>query len=126
MTVAASFEQTRHYPLGVRSGGSYWRRLTILLGLMISDLACFAAADAVLRQVTIPPAVALFRNREPYNVIDLVKIIALIFVGARYLVGDYSRRQLFWDGARSTTTALMISGVAYCAAVSLLEPGGVV
>ena len=31
-------------------------------------------------------------------------IIALVFVGARYLVGDYSRRQLFWDGARSTTT----------------------
>ena len=32
-------------------------------------------------------------------------IIALVFVGARYLVGDYSRRQLFWDGARSTTTS---------------------
>jgi len=55
-----------------------------------------------------------------------VMIIALVFVGARYLVGDYSRRQLFWDGARSTTTALVISGIAYCAAVSLLEPGGVV
>ena len=129
MTVAASFEQTRHYPLGVGSAGSHWRRLAILLGLMISDLLCFALADAVLRQVTTPPALALFRNRslgQPNTVIDLVMIIAVIFVGARYLVGDYSRRQLFWDGARSTTTALMISGIAYCAAVSLLEPGGVV
>ena len=129
MTVAASFEQTRHYPLGVGGAGSHWRRLAILLGLVISDLLCFAAADAVLRQVTMPPALALFRNRslgQPNTVVDLVMIIALVFVGARYLVGDYSRRQLFWDGARSTTTALVISGTAYCAAVSLLEPGGVV
>jgi undecaprenyl-phosphate galactose phosphotransferase len=129
MTVAASFEQTRHYPLGVRNGGSHWRRLAILLGLVTSDLLCFAAADAVLRMGTTPPALALFRNRslgQPNTVIDLVMIIALVFVGARYLVGDYSRRQLFWDGARSTTTALLISGVAYCAAVSLLEPAGVV
>jgi len=124
MTVAASFEQTRHYPLGVR-GGSHWRRLTILLGLVASDLICFAAADVVLRQVTTPPALALFRNRSlGQPVIDLVMIIALIFVGARYLVGDYSRRQLFWDGARSTTTALLISGIIFCAALSLLETGG--
>ncbi|HEX4635911.1 MAG TPA: hypothetical protein VH189_06995, partial [Rhizomicrobium sp.] len=94
---------------------------------MISDLVCFAAADVLLRQLTTPPALALFRNRslgQPNTVIDLVMIIALVFVGARYLVGDYSRRQLFWDGARSTTTALLISGTAYCAAVSLLEPAG--
>ena len=126
MTVAASFEQTRQYPLKV-GGGSYWRRLTILLGLMSADLACFALADLLLRLMVTPPALALFRNRslgQPSTIIDLVMIIALIFVGARYLVGDYSRRQLFWDGARSTTTALLVSGIAYCAAVSLLEPSG--
>jgi len=125
MTVAASFEQTRHYPLGVRGGGSHWRRFAILVGLVSSDLICFAAADLALRQVTTPPALALFRNHSlGQPAIGLVMIIALIFVGARYLVGDYSRRQLFWDGARSTTTALLIGGTAYCAAVSLLEPGG--
>src|SRR6185503_3190424 len=126
MTFAASLEQTRHYPLGVRSGGSHWRRFAILAGLVSSDLICFAAADAVLRFISTPPALALFRNRSlGQPVIDLVMIIALIFIGARYLVGDYSRRQLFWDGARSTTTALFICGIAYCAAVSLLEPGSV-
>src|ERR1700682_2631125 len=75
MTVAASFEQTRHYPLGVRGGGSHWRRLTILLGLVPSDFLCFAGADAVLRLMTTPPALALFRNRtlgQPNTVIDLV------------------------------------------------------
>jgi len=127
MTVAASFDQTRHYPLGVRGAGSYWRRLAILMGLVTADVSCFAAADFILHQVAVPPALALFRNRslgQPNTVIDLVMIIALVFVGARYLVGDYSRRQLFWDGARSTTTALLISGAAYNAAISLLEPSG--
>ena len=74
-----------------------------------------------------PPALALFRNRtlgQPNTLIDLVMIIAMVFVGARYLVGDYSRRQLFWDGARSTSKALLVSGVAYTAAVSLLAPRG--
>ena len=91
MTVAATVEQTRHYPLGVRGGGSYWRRLTILLGLMASDLACFAVADTVLHLAATPPALALFRNRplgQPNTVIDLVMLIALVFAGARYLVGD--------------------------------------
>ena len=129
MTVAASLEQAGHYPLGVHGGRSHWRRLAILLGLVVSDLACFAVADGLLRLLVTPPALALFHNRslgQPQTSIDLVMIIALVFVGARYLVGDYSRRQLFWDGARSTTTALLVSGVAYNAAVSLLEPSGLV
>src|ERR1700761_6047823 len=128
MTVAASFEQSGHYPLGVRGGGSHLRRVAIVLGLMTADLACFAVADLLLHLSAQPPALALFRNRtlgQPNTVVDLVMIIALIFVAARYLVGDYSRRQLFWDGARATTTALLVSGGAYVAAVSLLEPVGV-
>ena len=127
MTVAASFEQTSPYPLGVRSGSSHWRRLTILLGLVGSDLICFAVADAILHLLVTPPALALFRNTslgQPNASIDLVMIMALVFVGARYLVGDYSKRQLFWDGARSTTTALLVCGVAYNAAVWLLETSG--
>jgi undecaprenyl-phosphate galactose phosphotransferase len=111
--------------LGVRGRSSYWRRIAILLGLVLSDLGCFAVADLLLHLMAQPPALALFRNRnlgEP--VIDLVMIIAVIFVGARYLVGDYSRRQLFWDGARSTTAALLVGGGAYIAAVSLVDPSG--
>ena len=128
MTVAASFQQAGHYPLGVRGGGSHWRRISTVLGLMSADLACFAIADTLLHLLAQPPAVWLFRNRtlgQPNMVIDLIMIIALVFVSARYLVGDYSRRQLFWDGARATTTALLVSGGAYVAAMSLLEPSGV-
>ena len=129
MTVAASFEQAGHYPLGVRSGGSHLCRIAIVLGLVTADLTCFAIADTLLHLLAQPPALALFRNRtlgQPNTVVDLVMIIALVFVCARYLVGDYSRRQLFWDGARATTTALLVSGGAYVAAVSLLEPSGVI
>src|SRR5476649_516519 len=127
MTVAASFEQTRHYPLGVRGSGSHWRRIAILLGLVAADLICFALGDLILHLLAQPPALALFRNRslgQPNTVIDLVMIIALVFVGARYLVGDYSRRQLFWDGARSTTVALMISAAAYSASLIALQTHG--
>ncbi|MBA2587875.1 MAG: undecaprenyl-phosphate galactose phosphotransferase WbaP [Alphaproteobacteria bacterium] len=127
MTVAASFEQTRHYPLGVQGSGSTARRIAILCGLMVSDLLCFALGDVVLHMMTQPPALALFQNRtlgRPNTIIDLVMIIALVFVSARYLVGDYSRRQLFWDGARSTTTALLISGAAYSAALVALQTHG--
>jgi undecaprenyl-phosphate galactose phosphotransferase len=109
----------------MQGGGSHWRRLAILFGLVSADLACFALGDTILHMLAQPPAVALFRERTlGQPVIDLVMIIALIFVGARYLVGDYSRRQLFWDGARSTTTALLVSGVCYTAAVYLLETSG--
>jgi undecaprenyl-phosphate galactose phosphotransferase len=124
MTVAASFNQAHAYPVRL-GGGSYWARLSILLGLVTADLICFAAADELLHIFAQPPALALFRNRtlgQPNTLIDLVMIIAVVFVGARYLVGDYSRRQLFWDGARSTSKALLVSGVAYTAAVSLLAP----
>src|SRR3569833_3667265 len=128
MTVAASFDQTRAYPVRLGSG-PYWARLSILLGLMTADLVCFAVADQLLHAFAQPPAIALFRNQalgRPNTLIDLVMIIALVFVGARYLVGDYSRRQLFWDGARATSTALLTCGSAYCAAVSLVGPSGLV
>ncbi len=128
MNVAASFDQAGHYPLGVRGRASPWRRITIVLGLMSADLACFAIADTALHLMAQPPALALFHNRplgQPNTAIDVVITIALIFVSARYLVGDYSRRQLFWDGARATTTAFVITGGAYVAAVSLLQPSDV-
>src|SRR5690348_18487556 len=128
MTVAASIDQARAYPVRLGSG-PYWARLSILLGLMTADLICFAVADQLLHAFAQPPALALFRNRplgQPNMLVDFVMIIAVVFVGARYLVGDYSRRQLFWDGARATSKALLVSGVAYTAAISLLAPRGAV
>src|SRR3954466_5082102 len=125
MSLAASFEQPR---FGFGMGrNSLFRRIAIVAGLMGADLLCFAFADALLHLGETPPALALFHGQgmgAPRTVVDLLVIIALVFVPARYLVGDYSRRQLFWDGARYTTRALLISGGVYLLAVALLQPKG--
>ena len=118
MTVAVSLERTRDYPLGVRRG-ALWNRLIIVAGLVSADLICFFFADMILRSVAMPPALALFRNRllgQPNTVIDLVMLLAGVFILARYLVGDYSRRQLFWDGARVPPRP------RFCFAVSVMAP----
>jgi undecaprenyl-phosphate galactose phosphotransferase len=125
MTVAA-FEQARQ--CNQRAGArARWRRFLIIFGLVASDAACFAAADFALRLFTAPPALALFRSHSlgrPNTLIDLVMILGTVFIGARYLIGDYSRRQLFWDGARATTNGLIICGLCYVAVLGLLDPGG--
>lgn len=125
MTIAASLEQPTRYGFGTRTS-SIWHRVAIVASLMLADLFCFALTDLLLHVVNTPPAIALFRNRGTGNptVVDLLGIIALVFISARYLVGDYSRRQLFWDGARATTGALLISGAVYAIAVVMLEPAG--
>jgi undecaprenyl-phosphate galactose phosphotransferase len=125
MSFAASIQQPG-IGFGLRKD-TIWRRILIIIGLMISDLLSFGLADALLHLTNSPPALALFRGKTPgtpHTVVDLIVLIALVFVSARYLVGDYSRRQLFWDGARHTTSALIISGGIYLLAVILLEPAG--
>lgn len=91
---------------------------------MGADLLCFGLADFVLRWFGASPGLALFRGRNMVSpqTMDLILVIAVAFIGARYLAGDYSRRQLFWDGARSTTGALLLGGLIYCAAVIGLQP----
>lgn len=113
-----------------RMGGiSLWRRIITISSLMLADLFSFTVADLTLHFFTTPPALAMFRGRSlgtPNTVIDLMSILALLFVAARYLAGDYSRRKLFWDGARATTGALLINGAVYMAAAALLERDGVI
>jgi undecaprenyl-phosphate galactose phosphotransferase len=91
---------------------------------MFSDVVCFAVADVALRWFGASPGLALFRGRNMVSAetVDLILVIAGAFIAARYLAGDYSRRQLFWDGARSTTAGLLISGIIYSAAVIGLQP----
>ena len=111
---------------------SPWRRITIVLGLMSADLACFAIADTALQNLMAQPlALALFHNRplgQPGNTaIDVV-------INHR---ADFCLSPLLWwattagasqgsaDGARATTTAFVITGGAGVAAVSLLQPSDV-
>ena len=126
MAIVATVARPRQGGVTLRPD-TFWRRLSIILGLILSDLLCFALADLFMRLGlgNSPPGLALFpgsTHTAPRQVIDLIVLIAVIFVAARYLVGDYSRRQLFWDSARSTTGALLISAILYCIAIMMLAP----
>ncbi len=60
------------------------------------------------------PTVVLF-GRNPSTAstpFDVFTILALFFIAIRYISGDYGRRNLFWDGAKGTTVALMITSLA--------------
>jgi Undecaprenyl-phosphate galactose phosphotransferase WbaP len=112
MVFATSYEPTNRYGVGTRRN-AFGRRLAIVVALMTSDLLCFVVADAVQHFFGTNIALVSFRGpaSSAHNAaIDLLAIIAVVFVLARYIVGDYSRRRLFWDGARSTTGALAICG----------------
>jgi undecaprenyl-phosphate galactose phosphotransferase len=124
MTIAASLAGSQYYPVAA-ARNTVGRRLGIMAGLVSADLASFVIADLILQAFGVPPALGLFHGHAfavPKTVIDLMGIIGLLFVAARYLAGDYSRRQLFWDGARATTGALLICSFAYMAAVLLMDP----
>jgi len=127
MSVAAPIERSRPQNFGIQASSTP-RRGAIVGGLMLADLVCFAAADLALHWFGASPGLALFRGRSmvSHDTVDLIIVIAIAFIGARYLAGDYSRRQLFWDGARATTAALLISGIIYSAAVIGLQPAAAV
>jgi undecaprenyl-phosphate galactose phosphotransferase len=126
MTIVPAVEATKKYQR-LRRSDRFWQRAAIASGLMISDLVSFAIADLLLRQFEATPGIALFRGGVPGQadpMIDLVAILAIVFVVSRYLAGDYTRRYLFWDGARITTGALLICGAIYLGAFFLLKSAG--
>lgn len=101
----------------------------IMFGLVVSDLFSFFVAGLLARALATQPSIALFRGTvlgRPETSFDLILMLSIVFILLRYLAGDYSRRYLFWDGARATTVALLVSGLVYLAAVLLLEPGGLI
>ena len=117
-------EQPSRYPLEVRAS-SIVRRFVIIVGLLCADLLCFGIAASLLH-LTSPPQ-AVFRGQfgaDARTQLDLMVIIGLVFIATRYLVGDYSRRQLFWAGTRATTVGLMAFGSLYLGAVALFQPSG--
>jgi len=107
---------------------SFSRRVIILLGLAASDLICFSTADLALNMGGLPFRLSYLERigaASPYPAFpsfDLLLLIGVLFVSARYLVGDYSRRLLFWDSARSITNALLLSAIPYLLVVALFQP----
>jgi Undecaprenyl-phosphate galactose phosphotransferase WbaP len=89
----------------------YWIRILALAG---ADILSFLIAGALFRYGHNVPSLVMFVGNKaspPSTPIDAFAVLCVFFIGARYLSGDYSRRQLFWDGAKITTIALIITSL---------------
>lgn len=84
------------------------------LALALSDVLMFVLADFLFRANHAVPAIMFFRGTLAsiyHKPIDVFAALCVLFVVIRYVAGDYSRRQLFWDSTRQTTTALLIAAI---------------
>ena len=99
-------------------------RWVCLLCLVAADIAAFAAAATLFRSGRIVPELLLTPGTLPITGrIDLFFVLGGLFIVISYLAGDYTRRQLFWDGARFTTTGLLIAS-APCVLLLLFAQAG--
>jgi Undecaprenyl-phosphate galactose phosphotransferase WbaP len=90
---------------------AYWLSL---IGLAASDGLCFTLASLLFRHGYSVPSLLIMnggRGSNPNAPISVFLILAVAFVVVRYLTGDYGRRQLFWDGTKLTTIALLVTAV---------------
>lgn len=94
------------------SSREYIRFWASVIGLALSDASAFLLAHLLFRANQHVPIMLLFVGRVAQNTsrtIDVFAVLGAAFVVVRYLSGDYSRRQLFWDGAKITTIAILIA-----------------
>ena len=95
----------------------YW---LAVLGQAGADGLCFTLASFLFRHGQSVPSLLILGGAPNANrPIDVFLILAIAFVVVRYLVGDYGRRQLFWDGAKLTTIALLVTALPDVAMLSL-------
>lgn len=95
--------RTRHF--------HYWLSI---LGLALADGLCFVLADLLFRARASVPTIVLFVGRLPHAPTTPLNVFALLgaaYIVIRYISGDYGRRQLFFDGAKGTTIALLITAI---------------
>jgi Undecaprenyl-phosphate galactose phosphotransferase WbaP len=87
----------------------YW---ISVFALAAADGLSFLIADLLLRHGRSTPTLVMFFHNNPAKPSTPINVFALlcaIFIAVRYISGDYGRRQLFWDGAKITTIAILIT-----------------
>ena len=99
-------EITRHNILHMRS----LRHWVSVISLVLADVTAFALATLLFRVGHAVPQLLFYRGLLPVDTpVDLFHILGTLFIIVRYISGDYSRRELFWDGARRTTVGLLFA-----------------
>jgi undecaprenyl-phosphate galactose phosphotransferase len=89
----------------------YWLSV---FGLAMADGICFVLVSILFRRGESVPSLLIMNGggaSTTHAPIDVFLILAVLFLAVRYLTGDYGRRQLFWDGAKLTTIALMVTAI---------------
>ena len=85
---------------------------TTVLGLALADVSAFAVSAELFRVGHAVPRLLFYRSFPEINApIDVFYILGALFIAVRYVSGDYSRRQLFWDGARLSTIGLLVASM---------------
>jgi undecaprenyl-phosphate galactose phosphotransferase len=93
---------------------SLFRRLACTLGLIFGDALAFATGYLLFRAGRPMPEFVLPTaggTPDLATATDLYLIMCAVFIAVRYVLGDYSQRQLFWDGARATTNTLALVSI---------------
>jgi undecaprenyl-phosphate galactose phosphotransferase len=99
------------------------RHWTIMAALLVADSLAFATGYFLFRYDRQMPAILLPSSAHGPNLAsatDIYLIMAGVFLIARYLFGDYGRRQLFWDGARATSSTIALAAIPDILLVTLL------
>ncbi len=97
-------------------------RIWANIGLLaLGDVTSFLIALVVFRLDRPVPQVLFFATEGTLQTpIDIFVLLGLIFIVVRYLVGDYSRRHLFWESAKATTIALLFTSLPCFLLLALL------
>ena len=91
-----------------------------VIGLAAADGLSFAITHFLMRAGGQVPHILVMRGGNTgQSPLDAFQLLALAFILVRYLAGDYGRRQLFWDGAKITTIALLVTSLPDLAMLGL-------
>lgn len=87
------------------------RRTLSGIGLVSADISAFFLAAVIFRSGAQTPQIVIPGTLFPagHIVIDFYAMLALGFLLLRAMAGDYTKRQLFWDGTRLTTLSLIFA-----------------
>lgn len=82
--------------------------------LFFADIAAFITIAVLFRSGHQVPEIVVYRGILPFQLtIDLFAIVATLFLLVRYVAGDYTKRQLFWDETRQTTVGLVVASIPF-------------
>jgi Undecaprenyl-phosphate galactose phosphotransferase WbaP len=99
------------------------RRYAYTICFAFSDVLAFAIAGFLFREGQVTPRLLFYEGVAPMEgAVDIFYVLAAVFIFARFLLGDYSKRQLFWDSAGQTTVCLLLASVP-CLLLLVIDKG---